>query len=212
MAAPAIPIELPTDALLRLVSPALVLLSTISIIPARPSPPQDPSPITSVVVATRTPRRALILSLVSLAGLSYLADGLTFVAYAVLNKTWPHWTGIDIGAIEGVVAFFGLAALGAWKDVHGVEVWTAKRVNLGIHLSLLADIALVVMLGLNGNVPFLRSMVTHEIDWRDIFSSKHTPPMALTLFFCRIPCTTSNSFGYCVGLPASFLRSCPTWR
>lgn len=143
-------ILLPAHAILRLVSPALVLLSTLSIIPARPPPPQSPSPITSVVVAARTPRRAVILTLSSFAGLSYLLDGITFVVFAVIHKTWPHWTGIEIGAIEGVAAFLGLAALGAWKDVHGVEVWTLKRVRVGVTLSLLVDIALVVLLGLSG--------------------------------------------------------------
>ncbi|TCD69265.1 hypothetical protein EIP91_008200 [Steccherinum ochraceum] len=151
MAVSASAIVLPAHAILRLVSPALVLLSTLSIIPARP-PPQDPSPITSVVVATRAPRRALILSLLSLASFSYLCDGLTFVFFAVVKKTWPHLTGIDIGAIEGVAAFAGLAALGAWKDVHGVEVWTLKRVRAGVTLSLLVDIALVVLLGLDSRL------------------------------------------------------------
>ncbi|KAH8093897.1 hypothetical protein BXZ70DRAFT_948370 [Cristinia sonorae] len=151
MAIPVAAILLPAEAILRLVSPALVLLSTLSILPARP-PSQDTSPITPVVVATRTPRRGLILSLLSLASLSYLCDGLTFVAFAVISKKWPHLTGIEIGAIEGVAAFAGLAALGAWKDLHGVEVWGLKRVRVGVTLSLLVDIALAVLLGIHARL------------------------------------------------------------
>lgn len=136
-------------AILRVLSPAIVLLTALFIIPTRPSVPTTSSPITSVVVAARTPRRAPILLLLSLASFVFLLDGLTFVAFAVMDKTWPEGTGIEIGAIEGVVAFGGLAVLGAWKDVQGVEVWLTKRVTVGITLALLCEIAQVVLLGLN---------------------------------------------------------------
>ena len=102
--------------ILRVLTPALVLVTALSLIPTRPPSPKSPSPITSVVVAVHTPRRALILSLLSLASLTFFLDGLTFVIYAVLDKQWPQGTGIEIGAVEGVIAFAGLAAFGAWKD------------------------------------------------------------------------------------------------
>lgn len=133
---------------LRVLSPALVLLSTLSIIAARPSPPQSPSPITSVVVATRTPRRAAILSLLSLSALTFLLDGLVFVVFTVINRDWPQWTGIEAAAVEGLVAYAGLAALGAWKDIHGVQVWSMQRVKVAVTWSLLLDIAQVVLLSL----------------------------------------------------------------
>jgi hypothetical protein len=76
----------------------------------------------TVTMATRVPHHALILSLLSLASLIFLLDGLTFVVYAVLNKFWPQNTGIEVNVILGIVAFSGLAAFGAWKDVHGIPV------------------------------------------------------------------------------------------
>lgn len=133
---------------LRVLSPFLVLLSAISLLPAKPPAPKSSSPITSVVVAARIPRRALILSLLSLSALSFLLDGLTFVVYAVFDKQWPQWTGIEVAAVEGLVAFSGLAALGAWKDVQGVEVWLTKRLRAAVTWALFMDIAQVVLLGL----------------------------------------------------------------
>ncbi|KAI0266983.1 hypothetical protein BC834DRAFT_871984 [Gloeopeniophorella convolvens] len=132
---------------LRVISPVLVLFTTISLLATRPPPPQEPSPIISVVVAARVPRRALILSCLSLSAFTYLFDGLVFVIYAVLNKYWPQHTGIDFNALVGLVAFAGLAALGSWKDVKGVDVWFLKRVKISIILSLILDAALVVLYG-----------------------------------------------------------------
>ncbi|KAI0072708.1 hypothetical protein K474DRAFT_338651 [Panus rudis PR-1116 ss-1] len=163
MALPGVTIPFLPVFILRIVSPAIVLLSTLALLPAKPSPPTSPSPITSVVVATRTPRRALILSLLSLSALTYLLDGLTFVIYAVLNKTWPRLTGVEIGAVEGVAAFAGLAALGAWKDIQGVDVWSLKRVRVSITVSLLVDIALVVLLGLRAQSPLSIRWLLHFV-------------------------------------------------
>lgn len=116
----------PTLLVLRVLSPSLVLFITISLFTTRPPPPSSPSPITSVVVATRVPRRALILSCLSLSSFTYLLDGLAFVIYAVINKYWPPRTGMDINSFVGLVAFSGLAALGSWKDVKGADVWSLK--------------------------------------------------------------------------------------
>ncbi|KAK7472887.1 ATP-binding cassette-type vacuolar membrane transporter Hmt1 [Stygiomarasmius scandens] len=136
--------------ILRILSPAFVLLPTFSLFFLRPAlGPTSPSPITSVVVANRVPRRALVLLLLSLASLTYLGDGLAFVVYAILQKHWPWRSGVEINAILGVVSFSGLAALGAWKDVHGIDVWALKRLRLAVVLSLGLDIALVVLLGLH---------------------------------------------------------------
>ncbi|KAF8267679.1 hypothetical protein EI94DRAFT_1729904 [Lactarius quietus] len=137
----------PTLLVLRVLSPSLVLFTTISLFTTRPPVPPSPSPITSVVVATRVPRRALILSCLSLSSFTYLFDGLAFVIYAVINKYWPSRTGIDINSLIGLVAFAGLAALGSWKDVKGVEVWSLKRVKVAIILSLILDVAQAVIYG-----------------------------------------------------------------
>ncbi|KAH9168239.1 hypothetical protein EDB89DRAFT_1992643 [Lactarius sanguifluus] len=106
----------PTLLVLRVLSPSLVLFTTISLFTTRPPPPPSPSPITSVVVATRIPRRALILSCLTLSSFTYLLDGLAFY--------WPPRTGIDINSL------IRLAALGSWKDVKGVDVWSLKRVKV----------------------------------------------------------------------------------
>ncbi len=132
---------------LRILSPSLVLLATLSILPSQPLPPSSHPDITSVVVATRVPRRAVILATLSLSALTYFLDGITFVVYAVLHKHWPYNTGIDISAITGLLAFAGLAALGSWKDIHGVQVWSMTRLKLAILVSLGLDIALAVLLG-----------------------------------------------------------------
>ncbi|KAF4567762.1 hypothetical protein EYR40_006769 [Pleurotus pulmonarius] len=144
--------------ILRIVSPSLVFIATLSLVTTRPQPsePSEPSPITPVVVAKRVPRRALILSFLSLSALSFLVDGLTFVVYAVFYKTWPSNTGIEFNAVIGLASFAGLAALGAWKDVSGVEVWSFKRVRTAIILSLGLDLATVVVFGLS-----LRSLQRH---------------------------------------------------
>lgn len=58
-------------------------------------------------------------------------------------------TGIEPNAIAGIVAFSGLAALGAWKEVHGVDFWTRGRLSFTVFLSLLCDIAHTVLAGLS---------------------------------------------------------------
>ena len=135
---------------LYVTSPSVVLLATLSLLFARPAPPPVPSlsPITSVVVAARTHRRALIYAFLSLAGLTYLLDGLTFVVSAVFNKEWPHYTGLDVNAVVGLVAFAGLAALAAWKEVRGVDVWSMRRFKVSIFFALGMDIAQVILLAL----------------------------------------------------------------
>lgn len=136
---------------LRIVSPAVVLLGALSLVFAKASPPPSPSPVVSVVVASRVPRRGLILALLSLAALSYLGDGLTSVAYAVLNKFWSFHHGVEIGAVVGLVAYSAFAILGATKDVAGIDVWSLRRVKSVVAVALLLDIAQVILYGLAVN-------------------------------------------------------------
>jgi hypothetical protein len=142
---------------LRIISPLLVLVTTASLLSAKrqPATTSSHSPITSVVVASRIPRRAPILVFLSLVAASYFADGITFVVQTVLSKRWDYQTGIEGNAVAGLLAFAGLAALGSWKDVEGVEVWDMKRVKLSLAAALILDIALVVLLGLA--IPDLRT-------------------------------------------------------
>ena len=148
----------------RIIAPALVFLSTLSVIPTKASS-SPPSPITSVVVKSQVPRRGLILSFLTLASFSYFSDGLTFVVYAVLDKHWPPFTAIEISAVLGIIAYGGLAALGAYKDIKGVNVWSFASVKYGVLLALLFDTAQVVLLvvtfksGLLESSPFPGSMI-----------------------------------------------------
>lgn len=133
---------------LRIVSPAVVLLAALSVLAARPlHRDSEGSPITSVVVATTVPRRAAILSFLSLVAATYLADGLTFAVFAVLSKHWPGFSDLPINTVIGLTGFAGLAAVGAWKDVAGVDVWSLRRIKMAVALSLVLDIALTGLLG-----------------------------------------------------------------
>jgi hypothetical protein len=135
--------------IIRVLSPTLVLLSSISLFFNHPQSPPSPSPITSVVIATRVPRRAFILILLSLSALSFLLDGLTFVLYVVLDKYWPPNSGIEFNALLGLTAFASLAVLGSWKDIQGVDVWFLKRIKSVIAAALVLDIVLVVLLAIS---------------------------------------------------------------
>ncbi|KIL68923.1 hypothetical protein M378DRAFT_184787 [Amanita muscaria Koide BX008] len=132
---------------LRILSPSLVLLTALSILPSKPAPPSQ-SDITPVVVATRVPRRAFILTALSLIALTYLLDGLSFVVDAVIHKSWAHKTGIDVGALIGLTAFAGVAIIGAWKDIYGTDVWFMTRLKFAILASLGLDTALAILIGL----------------------------------------------------------------
>jgi len=133
---------------LRVLSPAIVFLAALSLLSDSTSHTERiTSPIVSVVVANAVPRRAPILTILSLTALTYLADGLVFVVFAVISKHWPRHSGIPINALAGLIAFAGLAALGAWKDVAGAQVWSLKRIRTAVAAALLLDIALTALLG-----------------------------------------------------------------
>lgn len=162
---------------IRVLSPALIFLTTCSLIFTHPPTPSSPSPITPVVVATHVPRRAFILTFLSLISLSYLCDGLTLAIYAVLDKQWPRHTGLEINAILGLVAFAGLAALGAWKDVQGVEVWSTKKIKSAIAAALCLDIALVVLLGVSSNALKNSKTSQYLVSYTPYLSASPTGPV-----------------------------------
>ncbi|OJT12750.1 Heavy metal tolerance protein [Trametes pubescens] len=135
--------------ILRVLSPSIVFFATLSLLFVRTPAPQtssSPSPITAVVVATR---------------LTYLLDGLAFVVWAVIGKTWPGFTGLEINAVVGLAAFTGLAALGGWKEIRGVDVWSLRRLKHGVFFSLALDIAQVVLLALAITRPLSTVYLVH---------------------------------------------------
>lgn len=142
-AAPDLPVLI-----LRVVSPVLVLLSTLSLLFIDPPVPTSPSPIIPVVVAKNVPRRAFILTFLSLVSFIFFFDGLTFVIQAVIEKDWPRNTGIETNSVVGLIAFAGLAVIGSWKDIQGAQIWTLTRVKLSVIVALVLDIALATLLGL----------------------------------------------------------------
>ncbi|KAF8894942.1 hypothetical protein CPB84DRAFT_1816097 [Gymnopilus junonius] len=133
----------------RVLSPGIFFLSALSLLFTHPKPPSSPSPITPVVVASAVPRRALILTLLTFISFTYLFDGLSFVVFALVDHEWPRHSGIPVNTIIGLIAFSGLAALGTWKDVHGVDVWSLARIKTATAATLLIDIGLTVLLVLN---------------------------------------------------------------
>ncbi|KAG6862313.1 hypothetical protein C0995_016011 [Termitomyces sp. Mi166 len=142
-AAPDLPVFI-----IKVVSPTFVLLSTLSLLFIHPPVSVSPSPITSVVVATNVPRRAFILTFLSLTSFTFFLDGLTFTVQTVINKYWPRHSGTEINSFVGLVAFAGLAVIGSWKDIQGVHVWTLTRIKLSVLAALLLDLALATLLGL----------------------------------------------------------------
>lgn len=133
---------------LQILSPLYVLLTTGSFFFLRPPQPPSPTPVVSVVVAARIPRRASILALSSLVALTYFFDGFVRVLYAVFDRRSVS-NSAELNAVIGVAAFAGLAALGAWKDVHGVQVWFLRRLKVAITLALIFDLLLAIFLGIS---------------------------------------------------------------
>lgn len=134
---------------LRVASPAVVFLATLSLLPSKSLSPPSPSPITTVVIQSRVHRRSLILVLLSLVAFSFLVDGLAYVLYAVLNGVWRPGTGLELAALLGLIAYAALAALGTYKDVNNIEIWSCKPVKAAIFIALVLDIAQVVLLVLS---------------------------------------------------------------
>lgn len=73
------------------------------------------------------------------------------MAHAVLNGVWTPGTGVELAALLGLIAYAALAALGAYRDVNDIEIWSRKRVKAAIFVALALDIAQVVLLALSVN-------------------------------------------------------------
>ena len=138
-------------AALRL-SPLFLLLLVITTLGLSPKPPASPSTasITNIVVAKVQPRRALILTILIFAALTYLLDTVLVIVISVVDHvrhgSTPQWRGIEVADAAGVLAFLGLAIVGSAKESKGVDFWTRKRVKAFAFFALAFDIAYLVLL------------------------------------------------------------------
>ena len=140
----------------RLLFPTVLLAIALSFFSLAPLATTSPSPITSVVVAVKTPRRSLILSILSLVAFTYFFDGFALVLHSILTKTWQgtprhnwwrsQWSGLDIEAVLGLLASSLLAILGIWKESQGVTVWILRRPRVWALTAVLGTILEVAFL------------------------------------------------------------------
>lgn len=145
---------------IRLFFPTALLLTSFSLLSGKPARrSQSSSEITPVVVSVTTPRRTLILALLSLIAFAYFLDGLSLILHSVLTKTWQgtpshtwwaaQWSGLEIDVLGGLLASGLLAIFGVWKETKGVAVWTSKTPKLWAVTAFVGTIAEVVLLFLS---------------------------------------------------------------
>lgn len=126
----------------RIVTSFLLLavsLSTLSLKPALGSIQLQES---STLITITTPRRGLILALLSLISVSFFSDGLTLIVHSVISKIWQgtpnlglslwrsKWSGLDIEAVIGLFSSTLLSSVAVWKEYHKIAVWTTWRPKL----------------------------------------------------------------------------------
>ncbi len=149
----------------RLVYPLLLLLTTFTLLHLKPSSKAgSSSPITAVIVEVKTPRRSLILTLLSLVAFIYFLDGFALVLHSILTKTWQgipsqgswiaQWSGLEVEALVGLLASALLAIFGLWKETKGVKVWEKRRVRLWALVAVAGTLVEVVLTCMS--VDFLR--------------------------------------------------------
>ncbi|KDN41299.1 hypothetical protein RSAG8_07568, partial [Rhizoctonia solani AG-8 WAC10335] len=153
-------------------SAALLVLLLTSLLPQNSSKPEPPttdenSEITTVVRAVQTPRKQLIVPLLSLAALTALLDGSITVARAIFKHGFetelPAWKGIEFysiallvsfaGGIEFysialLVSFAGVAIISLFKETRGFPIWQSKLLKLFVFVALVFDTLLVVFIPL----------------------------------------------------------------
>lgn len=82
---------------------------------------------------------------------------MAYVFYAVFKRQPTHNPGVEFNTVIGLGAFSGLAVLGAWKEVNGVEVWFLRRVKFAMIIAFALDVVLAALLGTairSGEHPF----------------------------------------------------------
>lgn len=122
----------------RIVFPLILLAGSLSILLAKPASGQIRLWDSSTPTAIRSPRRVLILTILSLIALTYFLDGLALIVHSVVSKTWQgipehgqwwrsEWAGLEIECVTGLLASGLLAIIGLWKEHQNVAVWTTWR-------------------------------------------------------------------------------------
>jgi hypothetical protein len=137
-------------------STAVLLLLSLTVAFVRSPPePKDPAldEVTPILVARVQPRRALIFSLLSLAALTYFADGAVDVLRAVLVGTWTRSGPVGLASyILGLLSFGLLAIFLSWKDLQDVNAWGRKRVRFFAALAVLIHVAHVILVAATGHL------------------------------------------------------------
>lgn len=138
----------------NIVSPSILLILVISTIFTRSTPsksPPDDEEVTPVLVPVLTPRRGLIITLLSLAAATYFADAALLIVRAILSGVWGDFGPATIaGYVIGVAAFFGLAIVGTWKETSGVDVWQSKRVRAFVAFAVVFEVMRVIVVASSG--------------------------------------------------------------
>ncbi|CAE6523836.1 unnamed protein product [Rhizoctonia solani] len=138
-------------------SAALLVLLLTSLLPQNSSKPEPPttdenSEIMTVVRAVQTPRKQLIVLLLSLAALTALLDGSITVARAIFKHGFetelPAWKGIEFYSIALLVSFAGVAIISLFKETRGFPIWQSKLLKLFVFVALVFDTLLVVFIPL----------------------------------------------------------------
>ncbi|CAE7066561.1 unnamed protein product [Rhizoctonia solani] len=122
-----------------------------------PHPNGENSEITAVVRAVRTPRKSLIVFLLSLAALTAFIDGSVTVASAIFKDVFeselPAWKGIAFYSISLLVAFGGIAITSLFKEAQGHPIWQSKLLKLFAFVALIFDTLLAVLIPLQKTHP-----------------------------------------------------------
>jgi len=148
--------KLGTLVIFDIASTAALLLLSLTVAFVRSSPETKDhalDEVTPILVTHIQPRRPLIFSLLTLAALTYLADGAVNVLRAVLVGAWtkPGPIGL-VSYVLGLLSFSLLAIFLSWKDIHGANAWGRKRVRVFAALAVLIHVAHVILVVVTGRL------------------------------------------------------------
>ncbi|CAE6494710.1 unnamed protein product [Rhizoctonia solani] len=106
--------------------------------------------IRTVVRAIQTPRKQLIVLLLSLVALTALLDGSVTVANALFKRVFetkiPAWKGSEFYSVVLFVTFTGFAIVSLLKEAHHHPIWQSKLLKLFVFVALLFDTALAILI------------------------------------------------------------------